>query len=149
MADAPKKKSSGSGISKKLGPLPYWGWGLVGVGTFLVYRYLKDRSAANSALTASGTTGGTTIPAGALQSATTSATGQGTFSSTSSWVQAALDYLTTNGLNGGDAFNGITAYLNGNCVSQQVYNGLSAAFTNASSIDLEAASNASKARRCT
>jgi hypothetical protein len=132
MAEKKPAKAGGSGVSKKLGPLPYWGWGAVGIGTYVIYRYLKARSAAESALTASGTTGGTTIPAGALQTASSTASGQGTFGSTSAWVQAALDYLTSNGVDGGDAFNGITAYLNGNCVSQTVYNGLSSAFSNTS-----------------
>lgn len=49
-------------LTKKYGPLPGWAWGLVGVGGFLVVRYLRARSAAaaSSSTTASPVTGGTT-----------------------------------------------------------------------------------------
>lgn len=125
------EKAKGSGISKRLGPLPVWAYPAIGVGAFIIYRYLKARSAASAALAASGTTGGTTIPpAGQITGTPSSGT---TFSSVADWEQAALQYLTTSsGLTGGQAFNAISDWLNGNCVSQAAYNGLSSAIANSS-----------------
>jgi hypothetical protein len=128
MADAPKKKS-GSGIAKRLGPLPYWGWALAAVGGYIGYRYLQAR---NSAAAASGTTGGTLIPNDIGLPASTTATGAGSFSSISQWTQAMLTYLTGNGVSPADALNGVTSWLNGNCVSQTIYNQLSAGIVSSS-----------------
>jgi len=126
------EKSAGKGISKKLGPLPYWGWGLAAVGGYLGYRYLKAREAASAATVASGTTGGTTIPTGTVQTSGSTTGLAGTFTSLAAWEQAALTYLTGNGVDPGDALNGVTSWLNGNCVSQEVYNQLSGALTSSS-----------------
>ena len=48
MADSPKPKGKSKGPSKKLGPLPTWGWVAGGVATFGVY-YLYKKHAANVA----------------------------------------------------------------------------------------------------
>lgn len=131
MAEA--KKKGGNPLTKKAGPLPVWGWVAVAGGTYVVYRYIKARNAASAATAASGLTGGNLIPNDiGLPSTTSAPSGAGTFSSIGSWVQAATDFGATNGLNAGDAFNQIQAYLNGNCVSQAGYNFLSAAFANSS-----------------
>lgn len=127
----PDAKPKGKGISKKLGPLPYWGWGAVGVGTYLVYRYLRARSAANAGIAASGTTGGTLIPNDIGLPAAT-AIGAGTFSSQAGWEQAALTFLTGNGQSPGDALNGINQWLQGNCVSEAAYNAISQALVSTS-----------------
>ncbi len=118
-----KAASGGKGLKKKLGPLPYWGWGAVGAGTFLVYRYLKARSAANANTAASGLTGGSLIPndVGLPNPQNEPA---GNFSSVAAWTQAALAFLTSGGMNPADALNAVTSWLNGNCVSQAAYNGL-------------------------
>ena len=126
------EKSAGKGISKKLGPLPYWGWGLAAVGGYLGYRYLKAREAADAATVASGTTGGTTIPTGTVQTSGSTTGLAGTFTSLAAWEQAALTYLTGNGVDPGDALNGVSSWLNGNCVSQTIYNQLSGALTSSS-----------------
>lgn len=125
-------ETQGKGLKKKLGPLPYWGWLLAAAGGFLGYRYLKARSAASSALAASGTTGGTTIPQGAIQTSSPSTGLAGTFSSQGQWEQAALSFLTGNGVAPADALNGITNWLSGNCVSEAVYRELSAALVSSS-----------------
>jgi hypothetical protein len=132
MADAPKKSGGANALTKKAGPLPRWGWVAVGGGAYLVYRFLKARSAAASNTAASGTTGGTLIPNDIGLPSTSTAAGQGSFSSVASWTQAALDFGSSNGLDPGTAFNQIQAYLNGNCVSQAGYNFLSSAFANTS-----------------
>jgi hypothetical protein len=131
MADAPKKAASkGKGIGTKLGPLPYWGWALVGGGTFLTYRFLRARSAASAAAgtsAAQGLTGGTLIPNDiGLPSGTANA--QATFSTVAGWQEALLQFLTGNGMSPGDAFSAAEGYLGGTCVSQAAYNGLAAAF---------------------
>ena len=48
MADSPKAKGKSKGPSKKLGPLPTWGWVAGGVATFGVY-YIYKKHAANVA----------------------------------------------------------------------------------------------------
>jgi hypothetical protein len=127
-----EKKAAGSGLKKKLGPLPYWGWAAVGGATYLIYRYIKARNAAAAAAAASGITGGN-LPASVIGNPLTPAgttpttTGAGNFASTAAWVQAALTYLTSNGLDAADAYNGITSWLNGSCVSEKAYNGIAAA----------------------
>jgi len=129
MAEA--KKSAGKGISKKLGPLPYWGWGLTLFGGYLVFRYIRARESASALTAASGTTGGTLIP-NDIGLPAASSTGAGSFASQSSWEQAALSFLTGNGLSPGDALNGVNSWLNGNCVSQAAYNAISGALVSSS-----------------
>ncbi len=128
---AEKKAAKGKGISKKLGPLPYWGWAAVGAGTFLVYRYVRARNAATAANAASGLTGGSLIP-NDIGLAPTQATPAGNFASVSSWTQAAISFLTSGGMNPADALNAVTSWLNGNCVSQAAYNGLGQAIASTS-----------------
>lgn len=125
MADAPKKAAKGKGVSTRLGPLPYWGWALVGGGTFLAYRFLRARSAANASNAASGTTGGGLIPNDiGLPSVTGGTTAS--FSSIPAWTEAMLSFLTGNGMSPGDAYSAATSFINGNCVSQAAYNALAA-----------------------
>jgi hypothetical protein len=125
-------KPKGKGISKRVGPLPYWGWAAVGAGTFVLYRYLRARSSANAALVASGTTGGTTIPGDLAAAGGAVATGAGSFASQGAWEQAMLTYLTGNGISPTAAYAGLTSWLDGNCVSSTLYNGISAALTSSS-----------------
>lgn len=124
------KKSGGTGLKKKLGPLPLWGWMVAGGVGFIGYRFLRARSAATSAVAATGTTGGGatgTIPIGGSGAGGATGVGAaGTFASTAAWTQAALGFLTGNGLSPGDAYSAVTSFLNGNCVSQAAYNALAA-----------------------
>jgi hypothetical protein len=119
-------KPAGKGISKRVGPLPYWGWAAAALGSYVIYRYIKARQAAAALSAASGTTGGTLIPndIGLPASASTLA---GTFSSVASWEQALLANLVSQGMNPADALNAATSFLNGNCVSQVAYNGIATA----------------------
>src|SRR5580698_8280625 len=119
MADAPnptKKKGEVFG-------LPWWGW-VAALGGAVVVYVLYKRHEANVAAadqTAStATTGGSTIPDG--QPVTTTAA---TYDTLESWEAAALSAMTGNGLNAADALNGITDWLNGSCVDQSQYSGLS------------------------
>ena len=56
-SNAPKK--AGSGLSKKVGPLPIWAWVAVVVGSYILYKYIRSRSGASTATasTAGGTVG--------------------------------------------------------------------------------------------
>lgn len=129
MADT--KKGSGKGLTKKLGPLPIWGWGVAGGIGFLGYRFLRARSVANATTVATGTTGGSTIPAG-VAAIGSAASGAGTFASMAAWEQAMLSFLTGNGMSPGEAYSAVSSWLLGNCVSQEAYNGISAALVSSS-----------------
>lgn len=49
----PKDKAlkGGSGIKKKVGPLPLWAWGVIVIGMYLGYRYYEKNKSASSAAT--------------------------------------------------------------------------------------------------
>src|ERR1700692_4030612 len=80
VAESPPPKAGkgiGSKLTKKLGPLPVWGWGLVGVvAAYFVYKYISGKSAASAAATTAATapTTGTT---GLGSADTTGASGGG------------------------------------------------------------------------
>jgi len=131
MADA-KKKSGGKGLGKRAGPLPIWGWAAVAAGSFVAYRFIKARNSANAVLASTGTTGGTTIPADLSSVGSAISTGAGSFSSMAAWEQAAITYLTGNGLAPTDALNAISAYTSGSCVDQSAYNALAGAISSSS-----------------
>jgi hypothetical protein len=130
---AASSKGTGKGLSKKVGPLPVWGWGAAGVSSLLIVRYLRARSSANASVAANGTTGDTLTPSeesalAALEGAGTTSSATSSFpnfSSTAQWFEAGLEFLTGNGVDAGDAYNGLNAYLNGNCVSQAAYTAIS------------------------
>ena len=71
-------KGIGSKLTKKLGPLPVWGWAL-GVGglAFLGYRYWSSKHAAASAATASTAVGAGTTSSGAMGDTGTGYSGGG------------------------------------------------------------------------
>lgn len=65
---APKKAGGGSGLNRKLGPLPLWAWGAIGVAGIVAGLYLKNRLASSTqqstsnAATPDTSTAGTTYP---------------------------------------------------------------------------------------
>lgn len=129
-------KPAGKGLKKKIGPLPLWGWGAAGMGTFVVYRWWKGRQAVNAAGVSTALTGGTSIPPGGTvvtSAPTTTGSGASTgsgFTSYAQWLSAAIAQLTGQGVNGADALNGIQSWLNGSCVSQNIYNDIAGLITN-------------------
>jgi hypothetical protein len=56
-AAPPRKAASGKGLSKKVGPLPVWGWAVLGLGGAVAYLWWRSRksSGTSSATTASTT----------------------------------------------------------------------------------------------
>jgi Fibronectin type III domain len=76
-AAPPKKASGGSGLTKKVGPLPVWGWAVLGLGGAVAYLWWRSRKSGSSA--------GTT--------ATTSTTSSSAYASQLDQMQAELDQL--------------------------------------------------------
>jgi hypothetical protein len=107
--------------------LPLWGWA-ASLGGAVVVWILYKRHEANAAATAAeestATTGGNTIPSG--QPVTTTSP---TYSTLEQWESAMLSAMAGPGLSTPDALNGITDWLNGSCVEQNAYNGLSSALS--------------------
>ena len=121
---APETKTKGKGLTKKAGPLPVWGYGAVGVGAFLIYRLLKSRSKGGTASAANiPLSGGIGIPAGQ------SGVGPQTFASFGGWQQAAIAAMAGGILSPAEALNGLTAWINGQCVSANQYTGISSIIT--------------------
>ena len=121
---APETKTKGKGLTKKAGPLPVWGYGAVGVGAFLIFRLLKSRSKGGTASAANiPLSGGIGIPAGQ------SGVGPQTFASFGGWQQAAIAAMAGGVLSPADALNGLTSWINGQCVTPGQYNGISSIIT--------------------
>ena len=117
MAEAKAK----TGIGKKVGPLPVWGYGAVGVGAFLVFRLLRSRKSSGTT-TATPLSGGIGIPGGQVAG---NVSGLPVFSSFSSWEQAAISAMAGGQLDPATALNGLTSWINGQCVTQNQYAGIS------------------------
>jgi hypothetical protein len=132
MPDQPKQ--GGNVATKKLGPLPRWGWVAVAGGVYLVYRYYESYKANQAASAASGTTGGTTIPADVGTSSGSGVTSSvANFASLEAWEQAAISALgQTPGYSSADALNDISSWLNGSCVSATGYSAIGSLISNPS-----------------
>jgi hypothetical protein len=61
--DAPRPAAGGGfSLSKRYGPLPAWGWGLVGgVGLYAAYRFYESRQSSSTAASSSSTSSGEAI----------------------------------------------------------------------------------------
>ena len=107
------------GPAKKVGPLPIYGWGLVGAGTYLAYYlYQSHSSNVNAAQTAAanGTVGGTT-PLTLDPSVTgVASTSSNTTNPFTTWRQTVLDALTKNGLSQSQALTALNDYLAGQAI---------------------------------
>lgn len=108
-------------LTKKLGPQPRWAWAVEGFASlYLVAWYRRRKAAASTGLstvTATPLTGGDTIPTDVGGSLTTGPT----YSSLASWVAAAIGQITGPGYNASQAYNDLTAWMNGSCVSAAGY----------------------------
>jgi hypothetical protein len=124
-------------LTKKLGPLPRWGWGAVGGGVFLAYfLYKRYESGTTTGTTTTSTSGGTSVPIvdvvdstpNATTGTTTTTTPTATsFTNFTEWEQAVIKHLNTLGLSPATSVNAVQSWIRGGCVTQQGYNGLSSA----------------------
>ena len=72
---AAPKASAGTGLQKKVGPFPVWAWGVLGIGSY--YLYKKNGGAANLSATPASTAGTVVSPSGGLSSDGSSAGASG------------------------------------------------------------------------
>src|ERR1700685_433653 len=124
-------------LTKKLGPLPRWGWAAVGGGTLLAY-LLYRKYAAGSTTTTTTTTasGSTSIPTVDLVNSTPNASTGTTTTTTptatsytnfTEWEQAVIKHLNTLGLSPATSVNAVQSWIRGSGGTQQGYTGLSSA----------------------
>lgn len=127
-------QNSGNFLTNRIGPLPMWGWLVVAVGSFVLYRYLKNRN--------SNSTAGVTLPTGTLldgsgatitPSSDTSGTGITTPSglpetAADQWIQYATSVLTQDlGYSQTQATEALQKYASGTPLSSTDYNTIEAA----------------------
>lgn len=121
MAESKGSSKKGNVLTRKIGPLPAWGWFGVAGGTFLVVKLISSRKAASTATTTA-LSGGTTVPA---SDSTTTDTSLPTFSSLADWEEAAISAMANGTLSPADALNGVTDWINGQCVTAEQFSGIS------------------------
>jgi hypothetical protein len=85
---------NGHGLTKKVGPLPVWGWAVVIVGAYLLYHYLHNRSssAASTVIPDSGANPSNALVGGDSGTSTTSTGSTGT-ATAADWIFNAQQYL--------------------------------------------------------
>lgn len=144
-------RAGGSGLGHKLGPLPVWGWVVVAVGAYLLYHYLKNRNASNTATAADGTVNGTDNASSLLgtEGATVNGAGQivdtatgsilgsasgGTSTSAADtttpegWLSAAQQALYSLGYDSGTADQALMDYVSGTPLNPTEYGIVESAF---------------------
>ena len=117
-------------LTKKLGPLPVWGWAIAIVAGYLVYRWWKDRSAGTAPQSiTSGTSTGIAVTRASQapfitsgRGNTTSSTGTG-----STWVAKAQAALQGIGYTSGTVDKALQAYVSGSGMNQSQHNIVTAA----------------------
>jgi hypothetical protein len=123
MATAPAK-GKGNILTRKIGPLPLWVYPLIGGAGFLIYRYVEDRNAA-AATTASTAAESAGTGSDTGTDADTSSTGTiPTFASLAAWEQAAVAAMANGKLTPAEGLNGLTDWINGQCVDAEQYAGI-------------------------
>jgi hypothetical protein len=122
-------------LKKKYGPLSALGWagvvGGLGVVYYLYRRYQADEAANAAAASAATPAGvGSTVPGS--EAVTGSEGASPVWSSLEQWEGAAIAAMTAAvpGYSSAAAFNDVTDWINGSCVSSQGYSAISAAISN-------------------
>jgi hypothetical protein len=110
-------------LTKEAAGQPVWAWGAEIVGAYLVYRWWRNRQAANAATAALGTTSGP--PPTSSGDTGTGSTAASSPQSWTDWLNQFLHTAPTAGYSSSQAFNDATAWINGGCVSAQGYAPLS------------------------
>lgn len=118
----------GNPLTKKVGPLPLWGWGALGAAAYLVYRYISSSSSsASSGVVPVAPT--TSQPVDIPGTSTSGGTTPTSFSTLGEWVDAALGQMTGANYTPVQASNDLNAWLSGSCVSQAGYAALNGILT--------------------
>lgn len=110
-------------LTKEAAGQPVWAWAAEVVGALVVFRWYRSRRAAAGAAAALGTTSGPAAGGGAgsgLSSASMSAAP----ANLQAWINSALGGMTGVGYGPTQAFNDITQWLSGGCVSSAGFNAL-------------------------
>jgi hypothetical protein len=129
-------KGGGKGLKKRIGPLSAGAWLASLGGAAVVYilfrRYEADKAA--SAAAGGGTGAGVLTAGGTIPTSGSVGGGGGgaPFSTYAEWLTAAIAAMSSNGLDAGQALDGITSWLGGQCVAQNVYNGIVSAISSTS-----------------
>lgn len=126
MAETEGGTKGGKGLKRRIGPLSLGGWlgslGGAAVLFILFKRYEADKAGAAAA---GGGTGAGILTAGGTVPGSTSQlpnAGGAPFSTYAGWLTAAIAQITSSsGLDAGQALNGITDWLSGQCVDQTQY----------------------------
>lgn len=119
-------RSTGSGLSGKLGPLPVWGWGAIVGALVLLYLYTRKKQGASTGLvTGPSVTGASpsNVSAIPIQDVATTNTGtSGVADTNSSWLQQGIKQATDLGFTPLDAETALRNYLNGTPLTQSQAN---------------------------
>lgn len=123
-------------LKGKLGPLPVWGWGLIGGGLVGGYMYYRKRKAAATANTNAGSqysglnnssNGGSTGELSTTNGLASS--GSDVTGSLAGWAAQAVNWLIGQGSNPIDASNAISAYINGQTLTPAQETSVNSALT--------------------
>jgi len=119
MADIPDGGGSGGEgdfgfLTHKLGPLPLWIWGIIGVGGYYLYTKYKANAAA---ATAAAAVPATVNVSGQLPSQPQY--GASTYTSNSQWEGAAINYLVGESIPPDQASSALWNYLNSKVLTTQ------------------------------
>lgn len=115
----PPAKTKGSGVTKKLGPLPIWGWALMIVLAYLLYRYLKNRNSSASATGSLSGAGGTAVNGAGSGGSNNVSTPTGSSQSVEDWINAAQNALENLGYSQSSVDQAFQDYLAGNTLTPQ------------------------------
>ena len=118
-------------LTKKLGPLPVWGWAVAIVAGYLVYRWWKDRQGAGAApvTVTSGTSTGIAVTRASQAPFITSSTSNPTTSlgTGQTWVAKAQAALQGIGYTSNTVDKALQAYVSGSGLDQSQHNIVTAA----------------------
>lgn len=112
-------------LTKEAGGQPVWAWGAELVGALVVFHWYRSRRAAAGAAAAMGTTSGP--PASGAGGGLSSGSMPAAPANLQEWINSALGGLTGPGYGPTQAFNDITQWLSGGCVSSAGFNALGGA----------------------